>query len=70
MPKKKLTLSVNEDVLKKARKYEINISSFLDIELRRYLALVEEKPINSTTDCQPDKGVCGVAGYHRGLRSL
>ena len=70
MVKIRTTITINKDLLKKAQEHNISISSFLDIELRRYLALVEAKPINSTTDCQPEIGVCSVAGYHRGLRSL
>ncbi|MCK4830174.1 type II toxin-antitoxin system CcdA family antitoxin, partial [bacterium] len=34
-------ITISKDLLKKAREKEINISSFVDIELRRYLALIE-----------------------------
>ena len=44
MKKKPLNLLVNEDLVKKAREHGINLSAFLDIELRRYLALIESKP--------------------------
>ena len=70
MTKTRTTITISKDLLKQAREKEINISSFVDIELRRYLALLEAKSINYTADCQPDKRICGVAGYHRGLRSL
>lgn len=33
--------TISPDLLEKARKHDINISSFLDIELRRYIALIE-----------------------------
>ena len=41
MPKIRTTITISKDLLKKAREKEINISSFVDIELRRYLALIE-----------------------------
>ena len=41
MPKTRTTITISKDLLKKAREKEINISSFVDIELRRYLALIE-----------------------------
>ena len=43
MSKRKLTLSVNDDLVKEARKYNINLSSFLEIKLREYLALIDRK---------------------------
>ena len=46
MTKVRTTITINKDLLKKARKHEINISSFLDIELRRYLAFIEGKHSN------------------------
>ena len=44
MPKTRTTITISKDLLKKARENEVNISAFLDIELRRYLALIENKP--------------------------
>ena len=41
MSKKKLTLSINDKLINEARKNEINLSSFLEIKLREYLALIE-----------------------------
>ena len=41
MAKTRTTITISKDLLKKAREKEINISSFVDIELRRYLALIE-----------------------------
>jgi post-segregation antitoxin (ccd killing protein) len=41
MAKIRTTITINKDLLKKAQKYNISISSFLDIELRRYIALIE-----------------------------
>ena len=37
MPKKKLTLSIDEDILSKAKQAQINLSSFLEIRLTDYL---------------------------------
>ena len=37
MVKKKLTLSINEEIITKARKQNINLSSFLEIRLSDYL---------------------------------
>ena len=38
MAKKKLTLSINEEMITKARKQNINLSSFLEIRLSDYLS--------------------------------
>jgi post-segregation antitoxin (ccd killing protein) len=46
MTKVRTTITISKDLLKKAREKEINISSFVDIELRRYLALIEERKTN------------------------
>ena len=40
MAKRKLTLSINENLLEQARKNRINISSFLEVRLQEYLALI------------------------------
>ncbi len=37
MPKKKLTLSIDEEIITQAKKLEINLSSFLEIRLVDYL---------------------------------
>ncbi len=47
MTKQKLTLSVNQNVVKKARKHDINISTFLEIRLNEYIALLEGSQINN-----------------------
>ena len=41
MTKIRTTITISKDLLNKAREHEISISSFLDIELRRYIALIE-----------------------------
>ena len=41
MPKIRTTITISPDLLEKARKHDISISSFLDIELRKYIALIE-----------------------------
>ena len=38
MPKKKLTLSVDEDILNNAKKAEINLSAFLETRLVDYIS--------------------------------
>ncbi len=48
MPKHKLTLSVNEDVVKRAREHGINISAFLEIKLEEHLALIHGKRYNKS----------------------
>ncbi len=37
MVKKKLTLSINEEIITQAKKQQINLSSFLEIRLVDYL---------------------------------
>ena len=37
MPKKKLTLSIDEEILNNAKQSQINLSSFLEIRLIDYL---------------------------------
>ncbi len=43
MARKMTSMRIDEELLEKAKKYEINISAFLGIELRRYIALIEGK---------------------------
>ena len=38
MPKKKLTLSIDEEIINNAKKQKINLSSFLEIRLIDYLS--------------------------------
>ena len=40
MAKKRLNLTVDENLLNEARQHGINLSSFLEIKLREYLALI------------------------------
>jgi hypothetical protein len=47
MTKQKLTLSVNKNVVQKAREHDINISTFLEIRLNEYISLLEGNTINS-----------------------
>ncbi len=42
MVKQNLTLTVNKNLIKKARKHDMNISSFLEIRLREYIALDDD----------------------------
>ncbi len=55
MPKTRTTITISRDLLKKARDNEVNISSFVDIELRRFLALIEGKTINGTSHSGREK---------------
>ena len=41
-------MRIDEDVLKKAKEHGINVSAFLEIKLREYLALIEGKHNNSS----------------------
>ena len=41
MPKRKLTLSVDKEIINEAKKLDINISSFLEIRLREYVAITK-----------------------------
>ena len=51
MVKQKLTLAIDQDLLKKVKDCDINISSFLEIRLREYIALVEGIAINDGGEC-------------------
>ena len=42
MAKKTVGLTIDVDLLKKAREYKINLSAFLEIKLREYLALIDK----------------------------
>ena len=50
MSKHKLTLSINEDVVKRARYHGINLSAFLEIKLQEHLALIHDKRYNKSDD--------------------
>ncbi len=41
MIKTRTTITISKDLLKQAREKEVNISSFVDIKLREYIALIE-----------------------------
>ena len=51
MPKRKLTLAIDEDLLKIVKDPDINISSFLEIRLREYITLVEGIAIKDGDKC-------------------
>jgi hypothetical protein len=46
MNKIKKTIIIDKELLQRAKKNNVQISSFLNIELRRYLALIELKTTN------------------------
>jgi hypothetical protein len=43
MAKTRTTINISKDLLRKTREKEINISSFVDIELKRIITLIEGK---------------------------
>ena len=43
MARKMTSMRIEEELLRKAKKHGINVSAFLDIELRKYIALIEGK---------------------------
>ena len=47
MTKARTTITIDKDLLKKAKEMGINVSAFLDIKLREYIALVEGKGVCS-----------------------
>ncbi len=49
MARKMTSMRIEETLLKKAKKYGINVSAFLDIELRKYIALIEGKLGNNVS---------------------
>ena len=57
MSKIRTTITIDKDLLNKAKKHRVSISSFLDIELRRYLALIEGKSNVNQYD-KKDKWTC------------
>jgi|WetSurMetagenome_2_1015567.scaffolds.fasta_scaffold01865_16 hypothetical protein len=38
MPKRKVTLSIDEGIVKKAKEFNINISTFLEVRLADYIS--------------------------------
>ncbi len=40
MTKQKLTLAIDQDLLKNVKNRDINISSFLEVKLQEYLAII------------------------------
>ena len=43
MTKTRTSVTIDKDLLKKAREMEINVSALLEIRLREYIALIEGK---------------------------
>ena len=70
MVKIRTTITINKDLLKKAKEHNISISSFLDIELRRYIALIEGKQSNSTSSLILNKKSSAGAGNRTRAVSL
>ncbi len=59
MSKIRTCITIEDEVFNKAKGMGINISSFLDIELRRYLALIEGKALNHLSNNQ-DNRACSL----------
>ena len=51
MNKVRTSITIDKELLDRARKQNVGISSFLDIELRRYLAIIEGKYIVKNSKC-------------------
>ncbi len=60
MPKKMTSVRINEEVLRKAREHEINVSAFLEIKLREYLALIEGEGRNCSSSKSNNKITLGT----------
>ena len=68
MTKQKLTLAIDQDLLKKVKDSKINVSSFLEIKLREYIALdnditTEEKVKRTYGDLNPSIRLRRPEGY-------
>ncbi|KYK34587.1 MAG: hypothetical protein AYK22_05085 [Thermoplasmatales archaeon SG8-52-3] len=57
MKKVRNMIRMNKEVVKIAKKHRVSISSFLDIELRRYLAIIEGKS-NSVQSSKNKEWTC------------
>jgi len=55
MTKRMTSMRIDEDVLKKAKEYGINVSAFLEIKLREYIALIEGKQNNLSSSPPPQE---------------
>ena len=69
MTKIRTTITINKELLKKAKEHNISISSFLDIELRRYIALIEGKCSDKSNSGNEDKGSRNEEWARRDLNS-
>ena len=56
MSKVRTTITIDRDLLEKAREMHIPISGFIDIELRRYLALIEGR-VSTKEDSDAGTGI-------------
>jgi post-segregation antitoxin (ccd killing protein) len=54
MVKHKLTLSVDSEIVKQAKEFNINISTFLEVKLVEYLA---NREICGRRDSNPSRGL-------------
>ena len=73
MEKVRTNVTLNEDVFKKAKKYNIIISSFLEIKLREYIALIEGKTQNQQKVFDTSfskKDVVGSEGFEHSTSAM
>ena len=59
---KRINLTINGNLLEKAREYDINISSFLTIKLQEHIALIEGKTTIQNKIDSPERTRTAVAG--------
>jgi hypothetical protein len=51
MTKVRTIITIEKDLLEKARKYNLSISGFIDIKLREYLALIDQVSKKNKSEC-------------------
>ena len=60
MKKRPLNLSINDDLVERARNHGINVSAFLEIKLQEHLALIEGKSNNHNSHSRDELGAYGL----------
>jgi hypothetical protein len=63
------SMRIDEELLNKAKKYGINVSAFLEIKLREYLALIERKRTDSLSS-PPIQEPLTIDDAEGGIRTL
>lgn len=58
MPRQKLTLRLNADVIKQAKELGMNLSGFMEIRLREYLTIINQEICNAEEEIRtPERRV-------------